>query len=233
MAYRFTATGTLDVPARNVDAVCNILACKHIRYEREGTQVRIKHDERASTPANVKAEEAFEDLAPYLEKPQALVIFSDLNGEYEVGFVDGRLRTDEAMHIWSSEEKVPTPDEIVDGLKERGIASRVVKVRGSRKSGRRSRVFEVQPGSGGPSCRVTIKRRFWDSYDLLSVPEVYEPLCRKYHLPPLVLRDRLRNAKFGVEVRNPALGNASSDMLFDAILDIVEELVEGIRTDLG
>ena len=80
---------------------------------------------------------------------------------------------------------------------------------------------------------MTIKRRFWDSYDLLSVPEVYQPLCRKYHMTPRKLRENLKTAKFGAEVRNPALGNASSDMLFDALLDVIEDMTDGIRTEIG
>ena len=94
-------------------------------------------------------------------------------------------------------------------------------------------MFEIQPGSGGPGCRVTIKRRFWDSYDLLSVPEVFRPLCRRYHMAPDVLRDTLRNASFGLEIRKPALGSASSDMIYDTLLDIVEDLTDGIRTEIG
>lgn len=233
MAYRYTASGTLEVSERNVESVCNILASKHITYERQGTSVCIKHDERATTPSGLKAEEAFEDLAPYIEKPQALVVYSELLGEYEVGFINGRIRTDEAVHIWSTGETIPTPDELVAELRRRGIAARVAKVQGSRKSGRRSRLFEIQPGSGGPTIRLTIKRRFWDSYDLLSVPEVYQPLCRKYHMKPAALRDALRNATFGIEVRNPALGNASSDMLFDVLLDVIEDSTDGIRTEIG
>jgi hypothetical protein len=94
-------------------------------------------------------------------------------------------------------------------------------------------VFEIQPGSGGPGCRVTIKRRFWDSYDLLSVPEVYESLCRKYHLKPTALREQLHASKFGVEVRNPALGGASTDMLWENLLEVIEEKTEGVRTNIG
>lgn len=233
MAYRYTASGTLEVSDRHVATVCNILASKHISYERDGNSVCIKHDERAHTPSALKAEEAFEDLAPYIDTPQALNVFSELLGEYEVGFIDGRVRTDEAKHVWSTGEKVPTPDELVSELKRRGIAAKVHRSPGARKGGRRSRVFEILPGSGGLGCRVTVKRRFWDSYDLLSVPEVYEPLCRKYHMKMPVLRDALRNAKFGIEVRNPALGNASSDLLFDTLLDVVEDLTDGIRTKLG
>ena len=176
---------------------------------------------------------AFEDLAPYIDQPQALMVYSELLGESEVGFVDGQIRTDDVQNVWSNDGQVPTPEELVDELRRRGIAARVAKVQGSRKSGRRSRVFEIQPGSGGPGCRVTIKRRFWDSYDLLSVPEVYESLCQKYHMSPDRLREELHAAKFGIEVRKPALGGASSDLLFDNLLDILEEKTEGIRTEIG
>ena len=62
---------------------------------------------------------------------------------------------------------------------------------------------------------------------------VYEHLCRKYHTTPKRLREKLYSAKFGVEVRNPALGGPSSEMLFDVLLDILEEQTEGIRTELG
>lgn len=234
MAYRFTATGTLELTSdRSLDTVCGILANKKITHSRCGNAVRIQHDERASTPMAVKAEEAFEDLAPYIDPPQSIAAWSELTGDYEIGFVDGRVRRDQSIHVWSRQENVPTPDQLVDELRRRGIAARVSNIKGSRKSGRRSRVFEIQPGSGGHACRVTIKRRFWDSYDLLSVPDVYEPLCQKYHMSSKRLRDSLRNAKFGLEVRNPALGNASSSMVYDVLVDVIEDMVEGIRTDIG
>ena len=233
MAYRFTATGILELSDRNVDTVCGILNNKRIAFSRAGNSVRIEHDERATTPAAVKAEEAFEDLAPYVDVPQSIAAWSELTGDYEIGFIDGRVCTDQAVHVWSRLEQVPTPDQLVDELKRRGIAARVSQIKGSRKSGRRSRIFEIQPGSGGPACRVTIKRRFWDSYDLLSVPEVYEPLCQKYHMSSKRLRDSLRNARFGLEVRNPALGNASSAMVYDVLVDVIEDMIEGIRTDIG
>lgn len=233
MAYRYSASGTLTVQERWVDKVCAILRSKSIRHERQGNSIVIKHDERAATPSRHKAEEAFEDLAPYIDQPQALMVYSELLGESEVGFVDGQIRTDDVQNVWSNDGQVPTPEELVDELRRRGIAARVAKVQGSRKSGRRSRVFEIQPGSGGPGCRVTIKRRFWDSYDLLSVPEVYESLCQKYHMSADRLREELHAAKFGIEVRKPALGGASSDLLFDNLLDIIEEKTEGIRTEIG
>src|SRR5207248_63237 len=117
-------------------------------------------------------------------------------------------------------------------LRGRGIAARIAKPQG-RKGGRRTRVFEITPGSGGPGCKLTVKRRFWDSYDLLSVPEVYEALCQKYHMSPLQLREKLHAAKYGIEVRNPALGGASADLLYENILAILEECCEGIRTTIG
>ena len=233
MAYRYTASGTLEIADRYVDKVCTILSNKDITFERHGNSIHIKHDERAATPSRHRAEEAFEDLAPYVETPQALAVYSELLGESEVGFIDGHVRTDVVNNVWSFDGQVPTPEELVEELRQRGIAARVIRIQGSRKSGRRTRVFEIQPGSGGPGCRVTIKRRFWDSYDLLSVPEVYEALCRKYHMTPEVLRDRLHSAKFGIEVRNPALGGPSTDMLFENLLDILEEKTEGIRTTIG
>jgi hypothetical protein len=232
VAYRFTASGILELSDRSADTVCGILEHNRIKYRRDGNSVRIDHDERATTPAAVKAQDAFEDLAPYVDTPQSIQAWSELTGDYEIGFIDGILKTDEATHVWALGETPPTPEELVDELKRRGIAARVFRIKG-RKSGRRSRVFEIQPGSGGPGCRVTIKRRFWDSYDLLSVPEVYQPLCRKYHLTSQALRDSLRNAKFGLEVRKPALGNASSAMIYDALVDVIEDLTEGIRTDIG
>jgi len=233
VAYRYTANGVLEVADRYVDKVCSILSSKEITYKVNGTTIHINHDERAATPSRHKAEEAFEDLAPYIEKPQALHVYSELLGESEIGFVDGHVRTDEVQTVWSIEGQVPTPEELVEALRRRGIAARVSKLQGSRKSGRRTRVFEIQPGSGGPGLRLTIKRRFWDSYDLLSVPEVYESLCRKYHMSPELLREQLHASKFGVEVRNPALGGASTDMLFENVLDILEEVTEGIRTNIG
>ena len=80
---------------------------------------------------------------------------------------------------------------------------------------------------------MTIKRRFWDSYDLLSVPDVYQPLCRKYHLKPKALRDTLRTSSYGLEIRNPALGTASSTLIFDSLVDVVEDMIDGIRTSIG
>lgn len=233
MAYRYTANGVLEVADRYVNKVCTILTSKDIAYEVQGSVITINHDERAAAPNRHKAEEAFEDLAPYIEKPQSLHVYSELLGESEVGFIDGRVRTDEVETVWSVQGTPPTPDELVEALRARGIAARVSRIQGSRKSGRRTRVFEIQPGSGGPGCRVTIKRRFWDSYDLLSVPEVYESLCRKYHLKPTDLREQLHASKFGVEVRNPALGGASTDMLWDNLLEVIEEQTEGIRTNIG
>lgn len=233
MAYRYTANGVLEVADRYVNKVCTILTSKDIAYEVQGSVITINHDERAAAPNRHKAEEAFEDLAPYIDKPQSLHVYSELLGESEVGFVDGRIRTDDVETVWSVQGTPPSPDELVEALRERGIAARVSRIQGSRKSGRRTRVFEIQPGSGGPGCRVTIKRRFWDSYDLLSVPEVYETLCRKYHLKPVDLREQLHASKFGVEVRNPALGGASTDMLWDNLLDVIEEQTEGIRTNIG
>lgn len=233
MAYRYSANGTLTVSGRYVDKVCGILRSKSIRHERNGNTVMIKHDERAATPSRHKAEEAFEDLAPYIDQPQSLVVYSELLGESEVGFVDGRIRLDDVQNVWAADGAVPTPEELVESLRTRGIAARVSKLQGSRKSGRRSRVFEIQPGSGGPGCRLTIKRRFWDSYDLLSVPEVFESLCDKYHMGAEKLRVVLHAAKFGVEVRNPALGGPSTDLIFENLLDVLEEKTQGIRTHIG
>ncbi len=135
--------------------------------------------------------------------------------------------------MWAISGEVPTPDRLVQALRQRGIAARVAWTRGRRKSGRRYRVFELTPGSGGPGCRLTVKRRFWDSYDLLAVPDVYNGLCRKYHLGVGELQSRLRDASFGVEVRSPALGGASADMLYENLLEILEEVTDGIRTELG
>ncbi|MCA8923255.1 MAG: hypothetical protein KDD82_15675 [Planctomycetes bacterium] len=233
MAYRYTASGVLEIEDRYVVKVSRILSSKDIRHDVNGSTITINHDERAATPARHKAEEAFEDLAPFIDRPQSIFVSSELLGESEIGFVGGRVRTDEVQTVWSTEGSPPTPDELVEALRQRGIAARVSKIQGSRKSGRRTRVFEIQPGSGGPGCKLTIKRRFWDSYDLLAVPEVYETLCRKYHLRPNQLRDALHSSKFGLEVRNPALGGASTDMLFENLLEVIEERTEGIRTNIG
>lgn len=233
MAYRYTAAGTLELSERHVDTVCGILTSKRIHFQRTGTTVTIKHDERACTPSEIQASDAFDDLAPYVTTPQVLNIWSELTGDTQIGFIDGRVQTDEYIHVWSLEERVPSPDDLVGELKQRGIAARVAQLKNSRKSGRRARVFEIQPGSGGPGCRVTVKRRFWDSYDLLSVPDVYEPLCRKYHLKPKALRENLRNSTYGLEVRKPALGTASSTLVYDALIDVIEDLIDGIRTQIG
>lgn len=233
MAYRYNARGTLVVSERNVDKVVRILNDNDIQYKRKGNVIKIEHDERALVPSHRKADEAWRDLAPYIDEPQAISIWSELLGDTQIGFVDGRLRSDEVDNVWSADAEVPTPDEICDELHRRGIAARVARPAGSRKSGRRARIFEIQPGSGGPGCKLTVKRRFWDSYDLLSVPEVYQALCEKYHVTAPQLREKLHAAKFGIEVRNPALGGASSDMLYENILAILEEKCEGIRTNIG
>ncbi len=233
MAYRYTAAGTLELSERHVNTVCGILTSKRIQFQRTGTTVVIEHDEKACTPSEVQAADAFEDLAPYVTTPQVLNLWSELTGDCEIGFVDGRVQTDEFVHVWSQQEQVPAPDDLVNELKQRGIAARVIQTKGTRKSGRRARVFQIQPGSGGPACRVTIKRRFWDSYDLLSVPDVYQPLCRKYHLKPKALRDTLRGSSYGLEVRKPALGTASSTLVYDSLVDVIEDLIDGIRTKIG
>lgn len=233
MAYRYNARGTLVVSERNIAKVVNILENNEIQYKRKGNVIKIEHEERALVPSQRRADEAFKDLAPYVDQPQALNVWSELMGDSEIGFVDGRIRTDEVLNVWSTDERVPTPEEIADELRRRGIAATVARQPGSRKSGRRARIFEIQPGSGGPGCKLTVKRRFWDSYDLLSVPEIYQGLCSKYHVNPIELRERLHAAKFGIEVRNPALGGASSDLLFENILEILEERCDGIRTEIG
>ena len=233
MAYRYSATGTLNVPMRHLDTVCRILARKSIQHTVDGTFVSIAHTERATTPGHQRPEEPFEEIAPYLEDRQSLVVSCDLVGDNEIGFENGKVFTDSSEKVWAIDGEAPTPDSLVEALRMRGIAARVTAIKGSRKSGRRTRQFEIQPGSGGPACKVTIRRRFWDSYDLLAIPDVYQPLCRKYHTTPEKLRSDLHSAKFGVEVRNPALGGASAEMLFDNILEILEEQTEGIRTALG
>jgi hypothetical protein len=233
VAYRYNARGTLVVPALHLDKVVGILNANAIQFTRKGNVIKIEHDERAALPSQRRADDAFRDLARYIDQPQAIQIWSELMGDGEIGFVDGQLRTDEVENVWSTEGAVPTPDELCQRLQRRGLAAKVVKPTGSKKSGRRTRIFEIQPGSGGPGCKLTVKRRFWDSYDLLSVPQVYEGLCEKYHMRPDQLRGKLHSAKFGIEVRNPALGGASSDMLYENLLDIIEECCEGIRTSIG
>lgn len=233
MAYRYNARGTLTVSKEHLNKVVSILDGNGIHYKRRGNIIKIEHDERAAVPSGRRADECFKDLAPYIDEPQAIQIWSELLGEGEVGFVDGQIRKDEVENVWSTDGEIPTPDFLVDELRKRGLAARIASVKGSRKSGRRTRVFEIQPGSGGPGCRITIKKRFWDSYDLLSVPQVYEAMCEKYHLTPILLRSKLNAAKFGVEVRNPALGGPSSDLIYENLLDIIEERTEGIRTTIG
>ncbi|RMG15821.1 MAG: hypothetical protein D6731_07460 [Planctomycetota bacterium] len=233
MAYRYSASGTLLLSPRHVERVCSALRAHGVAHRREGNAVLIEHEERASTPSTVRARAAFEEIAPFVDEPQSIQVNCELTGAVELGFVDGRLREDKAVNVWSQRSDVPTPDDIIDELRRRGIAARAHRLKGGRKSGRRSRVFEIQPGSGGPGCRVTVKRRFWDSYDLLSVPEVYEPLCQKYHMSSARLRDALKNATFGLEVRNPALRTASSDLVYDALVEVLEDITEGIRTDIG
>ena len=175
------------------------------------------------------------EIAGSVEQARPGCEFEDENVASGAGKIrdQGLFTTDQRVHVWTQSEDLPTPDELVAELKSRGLAARVVLKKGSRKSGRRARVFHIHPGSGGPPCQVTIKRRFWDSYDLLSVPEVYEPLCRKYHMKPKQLRHSLQTASFVFEVLKPALGTASSALIFDAIVDVIEDLTDGIRTNIG
>jgi hypothetical protein len=233
VAYRYCASGTLTIKERFLDRVCAILNSQAITYECTGTTVTIKHDEKAAVPSRQRPEEAFGELAKYIDTPQALTVYSELLGESEVGFVDGKVRLDMVEKVWCDHGDPPTPEAVVESLRARGIAAHIVSRRGSRKSGRRTRSFELQPGSGGLTLKVTIKRRYWDSYDLLSVPDIYKPLCEKYHLTPKSLRTYLTGAKYGIEVRNPALGGPSTELLFMSTLEVVEELTDGIRTTLG
>ena len=233
MAYRYCASGTLNVKERYLDRVCAILNNQAISFECTETTVTIKHDEKAAAPSRQKPEEAFGELAKYIDTPQALTVYSELLGESEVGFIDGQVRLDKVEKVWCDRGDPPTPEKIVEALRARGIAAHIVARRGSRKSGRRARSFEVQPGSGGLAIKVSLKRRYWDSYDLLSVPKVYQPLCDKYHLTSKKLRTYLTEAKFGVEVHKPALGGVSTDLLFSNLLEVLEELTDGIRTTLG
>jgi hypothetical protein len=233
VVYRYNARGTLVVSERNLDKVLVILNNNDIQYKRKGNVIRIEHDERALVPSQRRADDAFRDMAPYIDQPQAISIWSELMGEGQIGFVGGRLRTDEVENVWSHDATVPSPDELCALLNRKGLAARVARPPGSRRSGRRMRVFEIQPGSGGPGCRITVKRRFWDSYDLLSVPEVYEGLCNRYKVSPVQIRERLHASKFGIEVRNPALGGASSDVLYENLLTVIEERCTGIRTSIG
>ena len=234
MTYRYAAIGTLEVPAAHLDKVCTILTSKSIHFEREGgTTIRIEHEERTSLPGAHQPTETFAELAPYIERPQAICVTSDLLGERQVGFVHGAVCTDSSEKVWSTDGEAPTPDVLLDALRDRGIAAKVQKLAGKRKSGRRPRVFEILPNSGGAGCRITIKKRFLDGFDLLAVPEVYESLCRKYHVTPDKLREELHSAKFGVEVRSPALGGPSTAMIYDNLLEILEEHTDGIRTELG
>ena len=125
MAYRYCASGVLEVSPRYVDRVCSILNSQSIRYEREGNTVTIKHDEKAVTPNRQRPEEQFSDLARYIETPQALTVYSELEGESEVGFIDGKVRTDTVSKVWATGGEAPTQaDELrsVPQLLHRGLA---------------------------------------------------------------------------------------------------------------
>ena len=55
MAYRYTATGTLQLLERHVDAVCGILSSNRIGFQRNQTTVTIDHEDRAATQAGPNA----------------------------------------------------------------------------------------------------------------------------------------------------------------------------------
>ena len=116
------------------------------------------------------------------------------------------------------------------GLRHRGMSARLTKVKGRRGGARQ---YEFQPSTGGPSCRVTVKRRFWDSFDLLAVPDVTDKLCKRYSMESDQLRSALHGAAFGMEVRNPARGGDQTDQLYENLLEVIEEITTGIRTTVG
>ena len=87
MSYRYCANGKLTVSPRYLDRVCRILSDKAITYATEGTTINIKHDVRTAMPSDKRPEEAFEELAPFIDEPQALTVYSELLGESEVGFI--------------------------------------------------------------------------------------------------------------------------------------------------
>jgi hypothetical protein len=230
MGYRMSIKGRLAASHDTLTQVAGVLDHRKIDYDTEEPDLVISHSDRNMMPGDHRIEKALKELAELLEEPQKVVVWTEFHGEQEILIGDGRVRQEMTSNVWSNEESVPTPEQILTKLRARGLAVRLTKVKGRRGGARQ---FEFQPSSGGASCRVTVKRRFWDSFDLLAVPEIARVLCDRYGLSAEQLRANLYGSAFGLEVRNPASGGASTDLLFDNLLEVVEEMTHGIRTPIG
>lgn len=230
MGYRLTVKGTIPTEAGDVQEIQGVLDRRRIDYKAGTGAITIDHFDGNMSPGDHRVEKALKELAGLLEPPATLTLWDEFNGESEISVGCGRVKSEECENVWSQQDAVPTPEEILSSLRGRGLAVRLTKVKGRRG---RARQFEFQPLCGGPGCKVTVKRRFWDSYDLLAVPEVSSQLCERYRITPQELREKLYSSTFGMEVRNPAGGNNSTDDLYESLLRVIEDLTFGIKTSVG
>jgi hypothetical protein len=230
MGYRLSVKATIVEESPTLDNIESVLQQREIEYQREKEQVIIDYFDRNMNPGDRRVKKALSELSHLLNPPQSVLLWDEFEGETEVMVGCGRVRAEITENVWSRKDNVPTPEQILTGLRHRGLSARLTKVKGRRGGARQ---YEFQPSSGGPSCRVTVKRRFWDSYDLLAVPDVTDKLCKRYTLESDQLRSALYGSAFGMEVRNPARGGDNTDQLYENLLDVIEEITTGIRTTVG
>lgn len=230
MGYRASVKGTLSAEGSELDRVQGVLTHRGIDFTADGQAITIDHFDRNMNPGDKRFRKAFDELSKILHESQVLTVWDEFEGEHEVAVGSGRVKKEMGINIWSHNDSPPTPEQILMVLRQRGLAVRLTRVKGRRGGARH---FEFQPSTGGPSVRIVVKRRFWDSFDLLSVPNVCEDLCSRYGLSPEELRDKLYSSKFGFEIRNPAMGSEDTDELYEVLLDVLENLSCGIRTTVG
>lgn len=231
MGYRLSIKATIsDVSPPTLDDIEAVLQHREIEYQRGKEGVVIDYFDRNMNPGDRRVKKALSELSKLLDPPQSVVVWDEFEGETEVMVGCGRVRAETTENVWSQQDHVPTPDQILTGLRHRGFSARLTKVKGRRGGARQ---YEFQPSTGGASCRVTVKRRFWDSFDLLAVPEVTQKLCKKYSMDSEQVRAALYGSVFGMEIRNPATGGDNTDQLFENLLDVIEEITSGIRTTVG
>lgn len=230
MGYRMSVKGNIEGAEATLCAVEEILGKRKIDCERAGSQVIIDYSERNMNPGDHRIEKALSEIAEHLDGLQSIKIWDEFHGETEFVVGSGRVRSECSENIWSQLDSVPTPEEIMTHLRRRGFQIRLTKVKGRRGGARQ---FEFHPLAGGPGVRVTLKPRFWDSFDLLAVPDVVRKLCDRYRLKEEELRDKLHGSTFGMEVRNPAAGGDTTDELYESVLQVIERLTMGIRTTVG
>lgn len=222
--------GTLKAAETSLDRAEEILLRRELVFQRAGDSVAVEHSDRNMNPGDHRVNKALRELASVFDEPQRLILWDEFRGEHEVVVGKGRVKQEETENIWSSKSDIPSPEEIVILLRDRGVSARLAKVKGRRGG---ARTYEFQPGAGGACCKVTVKRRFWDSFDLLSVPAVSNELCQRYEMDSERLREKLHASTFGLEVRNPASGGLDTDELYTSLLEVLEDLTEGIRTTVG